>query len=182
MSFLTPAKKLPFFIFDNFIIRTATLNDMNSVYSMGFDAWGDGLELSTYLLSCNRSEKYKKGTWYILEQDGYLLSSVICYTLPSISGVSTIGIGSLSTPPDKRRNGFARSLLNAVTTEYYNRFQTRAFILFSDINPDYYKISGFEPLPDSLQKKEDTTCMVHCNNIDLKIIIESIKNNDILYF
>ena len=114
MSFLTPAENLPLLRFNELVIRAATLNDMNSIYTMGYDAWGDGLELNKYLFSCNNSEKYKKGTWYILEERNCILSSIICYSLPSIYDISTIGIGSLSTVSDKRRNGFARILLDAV--------------------------------------------------------------------
>ena len=114
MSFLTPAENLPLLRFNDLVIRTATLDDMNSIYTMGYDAWGDGLELNKYLFSCNNYEKYKKGTWYILEERNCILSSIICYSLPSIYDISTIGIGSLSTVSDKRRNGFARILLDAV--------------------------------------------------------------------
>jgi len=57
MSFLTPAENLPLLRFDDLVIRTATLDDMNSIYTMGYDAWGDGLELNKYLFSCNNSEK-----------------------------------------------------------------------------------------------------------------------------
>lgn len=48
MSFLTPAENLPLLRFDDLVIRTATLDDMNSIYTMGYDAWGDGLELNKY--------------------------------------------------------------------------------------------------------------------------------------
>lgn len=182
MSFLTPAENLPLLRFNDLVIRTATLDDMNSIYTMGYDAWGDGLELNKHLFFCNNSEKYKKGTWYILEERNCILSSIICYSLPSIYDISTIGIGSLSTVSDKRRNGFARILLDAVKKEYRNQFKTRVFILYSDINPDYYKISGFEPLPDFLQKKKDTTCMVNCNDIDMETIIKNFRKNAPLYF
>lgn len=46
----------------------ALKENMDAVYMMGFDVWSDGTAMDVYLQECRSSEKYKKGTWYVLKK------------------------------------------------------------------------------------------------------------------
>ena len=49
-------------------IREATDKDMEVVYMMGYDVWGDKMLSQEYVTMCQGSSKYKKGKWYVLEE------------------------------------------------------------------------------------------------------------------
>ncbi|WP_157843165.1 hypothetical protein [Bacillus sp. FJAT-42315] len=42
------------------IIREATNEDMNEVYMMGYDVWGDDMPSEEYVTMCQESSKLKK--------------------------------------------------------------------------------------------------------------------------
>lgn len=44
------------------IIRAATSEDMNEVYMMGYDVWGDDLPSEEYVTMCRESSKLKRKT------------------------------------------------------------------------------------------------------------------------
>ena len=81
-------------------IRKATSEDMESVYMMGYDVWGENMPSDEYITMCNHSVKYKRGTWYVLEDldTKELVSSLIVYELPSSEDRTSRGIGSIATP------------------------------------------------------------------------------------
>jgi predicted acetyltransferase len=71
----------------------------------------------------------------------------------------TIGIGSVATPPDLRRNGYASHLIK----EFLGMRQSdpvRAVFLFSEVEPEFYEKFGFVVLPAELQKYPKSLCMV----------------------
>lgn len=49
-------------------LRKATSKDMNIVYMMGYDVWGNNMSPKEYLVMCQGSSKYKLGQWYVLEE------------------------------------------------------------------------------------------------------------------
>lgn len=61
--------------------RPAIPADMDRIYMMGFDAWGEGSNQDDYLSGCRSSPKYAQGKWFVLEHDQELLSSLIVYSL-----------------------------------------------------------------------------------------------------
>lgn len=60
-------------------VRKAELHELDAIYTMGFDVWGDGLTLDDYLAGCRNSEKYLSGTWYVLVEKDRVVSSLIVY-------------------------------------------------------------------------------------------------------
>ena len=50
-------------------IRTASDSELELVYRMGFDVWGEGLGLDDYLAGCRASPKYAAGVWRVLAGD-----------------------------------------------------------------------------------------------------------------
>lgn len=135
-------------------IRNATPQEMNEIYMMGFDVWADGASEDDYLEGCHNSPKYKKGSWWVLEDQGKLVSSLIVYNL----GEGIYGIGSIATPPECRRQGYASRLTESVSEELEE--QAKAIFLFADIKPEFYEKLGYVRLPANLQKYDSSTCMV----------------------
>lgn len=120
-------------------IRKGSDPDMDQIYMMGFDVWSDGASEKDYLNGCRNSEKYKKGTWYILTEGLKLVSSLILYNF----GDNEFGIGSISTPLPLRNQGFASQLIFGVITEIENKFKEPTFFLYSDFAPEFYKKFGY---------------------------------------
>lgn len=94
-------------------IRKATSEDMKDVYQMSYDAWGGELSEEDYVKSCYDSEKYKLGTWFCLEENTEVISSLIIYS--NCLGLSDkyAGLGSIATKPSYRNKGYARELINS---------------------------------------------------------------------
>lgn len=140
----------------SFHVRLAHASEMDDIYMMGYDAWGEGESRSDYLNTCSSSRKYARGRWYVLaDSQGRLASSLIAYKLAP----DLFGLGSIATSPALRRQGLAARLIDGVLLAM-KREGARAVFLYSDIDHQYYAKLGFEPLPDLYQIKRDSVCMV----------------------
>ncbi len=143
-------------------IREPNPSELDDVYRMGFDVWGDGQSIGDYLKGCRASPKYKKGAWFVLvDQEGTLYSSLIAYSLSQ----NTTGIGSIATPPPLRKRGHA-SLLIAGVLERFEKEGFKKTFLFSDIDPSFYEKLGFSALPEHLQKHSGSVCMIRGESIE----------------
>lgn len=144
----------------------ANPNDLDKVYAMGYDVWGEGKTYQEYIEECRSSVKYKKGIWYILSVDGETVSSCILYYLTG----NTIGIGSLATVSEKRGLGYASSLLN----EILNRKKDYLYFLWSDITTTLYENVGFVVLEDIYQTHKGSSLMYYPSNY--KIDFDNLPN------
>ena len=137
-------------------MREAVLADMDSVYMMGFDIWGEGQPEGVYLAQCHASPKYRTGRWYVLEDDrGALVSSLVTYVI----GSGAAGIGSIAVPPALRKRGLATGLINDMLA-LLTLEGVKTVFLFSDIAPEFYEKLGFHKLPAGLQRYPKSACMV----------------------
>lgn len=135
---------------------------MEAVYRLGFDKWGEQRTEVEHLDICRNSTKYKRGTWYVLENDSQqIVCTAIIYPLDiGLTGYSAIGIGSLATKPSERRKGYAAQLLTELIDELQKTSPKAAFVLWSDIEPSYYEKFQFEAMPKAFQTKETSTVML----------------------
>lgn len=65
----------------------------------------------------------------------------------------TLGIGALMVPPDLRKRGLGRDLVNAAIDDARSQGM-RAAWLFSEIDPAYYERLGFQQVPFRLAASE----------------------------
>lgn len=65
---LSRPEVIPQFEIDGFIIREEKIDEMDEVYFMGMDVWGQEYSLDEYMSECRGAHKYPNGTWYILEK------------------------------------------------------------------------------------------------------------------
>ena len=137
------------------ILRKAVQSDLDQIYLMGIDVWAEGATDTDYLDACRSSPKYKRGTWYVLEKDSNLLSSLIVYQ----QGSKQFGIGSIATPKFLRKKGYASKLIFKVVAELEQKDQEVTIFLYSDISPEFYEKFGFQRLPSQLQRYKATICM-----------------------
>jgi predicted acetyltransferase len=131
---------------------------MERVFMMGFDAWGESSSREDYLASCRKSPKYAQGKWFVLEQEHELLSSLIVYSLDSENSV--FGIGSIATPEQHRRKGYASNLLQSTMEHFQAHSPGATFLLYSDISAGFYERLGFAKLPQQHQLYDHSVCMV----------------------
>ncbi|MCX6126476.1 MAG: GNAT family N-acetyltransferase, partial [Proteobacteria bacterium] len=120
---------------------------------------------------CIASPKYAKGRWFVLEHEGELKSSLICYrdafSLPS----NAVGIGSVATTPAHRRQGFAATLIREVMSRFSEDDTIDAFFLYSDVDPAIYEKLGFVKLSTEQQRYKSSTAMVRPLNGSLHSFI-----------
>lgn len=132
------------------MIRAPQGAEMDAVYLMGFDAWGDGDDVATHLQACRSSAKYAAGQWFVLDVDGQAVASLIVYQQRYRLPPDCYGIGSVATSPGQRRRGYAAALIKAVVAQLVNERQAKAVLLHTDIGLEFYRRLGFEPVaPDS---------------------------------
>lgn len=139
------------------MIRPAEPRDLEAVYRMGYDTWGDSKPVHAYLKACAESPKYRTGTWYVLEERGRLMSSLIVHRLADHS----FGLGSISTPPERRRNGWASQLISGVLSLLDSQ-GAETIYLHSDIDALFYARFGFRLLPPDLQRRAGSGAMLRC--------------------
>lgn len=140
---LSRPEVIPQFEIDGFIIREEKIDEMDEVYFMGMDVWGQEYSLDEYMSECRGAHKYPNGTWYILEKNQKLLSSIIIYSLPPLDSLLAVGIGSLATKYDERLRGYSSKLLKSIIEAYQKKFNISVFVLFAEINTKFYKKFDF---------------------------------------
>lgn len=132
--------------------------EMDSVFLMGFDAWGGGLTEEIYLEFCRRSPKYATGEWLILERSGAPAAGILVHRFSA----DVAGLGSLATRPELRRQGLAACLVDQALA-LLDREGARKVYLYADIAPRYYERFGFKALPPWRQMRHGSTCMLRSN-------------------
>ncbi|MGB7995921.1 MAG: GNAT family N-acetyltransferase [Photobacterium halotolerans] len=125
-------------------IRPATESEMNSVYMMGYDAWGGEMPQAEYLAACKRSRKYAAGQWYVLLEADMPVASLILYRHQFGLEDGQTGIGSIATSPAHRRQGYASQLILGIVRHLFSGTTTTTVFLHSDIDTAFYQKLGFE--------------------------------------
>lgn len=147
----------------NFNIRKAQSAELDDIYRMGYTSWASPSQREDeYLEVCRKSSKYKTGTWFVLEKNSELLSSVILYSF----GEGILGLGSLATAVSVRRQGWASKLMSVLLQDLDQSHSNPATFLYSDISPHFYKRMGFRELPEKFQKHQPSLMMVRCQNLE----------------
>lgn len=124
------------------IVRPAVTEDMDAIYLMGFDVWGEEQTEEEYLAGCRDSKKYKLGEWRCLTVDGIVVSSLITYKNQFDLVDRYVGIGSIATHPDYRRHGHASYLIQNCINSCLKE-NSLGLLMFSDVEPAFYEKFGF---------------------------------------
>ncbi len=165
------------------ILRPALPTEFDDIYALGRDVWGEGISEVEYLQLCRGSIKYKSGQWYLFERaDGRIASAVITYFLAPVLEKTTLGVGSLATHPELRKNGFASEALAALLAGYSRQFSVEQFFLFAEINLHFYEKLGFIALPPALQAYQDSVCMLRAPAHHMPQILQSVKEQPVRHF
>ena len=142
--------------------RLARDSDMESVYALGYDVWGEGMEFDQYLLLCKSSAKYKKGTWVVFSEgtESLPIVALICYRLIGLFDITVIGIGSVATNSSDRNQSFATEALKLVLDVFDEQYVSQLLVLFPDSKTSVYSNVGFEfpPLTGAASRK---TCPMY---------------------
>lgn len=137
-------------------LRKAKDHELDTIYSIGFEAWSDGLSYEVFLSACQNSKKYQDGIWYVLIENERILSSLIVYQNLFSLQDGCFGLGSVATPKNLQGKGYASELINLVKTELFRNHNGKAIFLHSDINDRFYKRLGFNSI-------NGTRCMFSLN-------------------
>ena len=128
--------------------------------------------MEVYLNGCRNSPKYRQGEWCVLEHSSCgLVSSLLIHKFKS----DEYGIGSIATPLEMRKNGWASFLIESVLESLEKDRKANVVYLYSDINPEFYRRFGFVVLPENLQKCQDSVCMVRFKKDSKKTMIDNLQ-------
>jgi GNAT superfamily N-acetyltransferase len=122
--------------------------DSDTVLGFGYEAWGEGLPLESFIRSYDTHPNMLRGQRYIIQNlEGKPLSHVNTLRFrPQLTGLAW-----LATHPEYRRLGHASLILRAVMALARLERPNMKFVLFSEIDPAYYARFGFTKLADSAQ-------------------------------
>ena len=126
-------------------LSAPTRAELDAIYRLGRDAWGEGCTEEVYLDECRRSAKYRRGTWHVLTSNGRIEAALIVYAEGFSLPAGCHGIGSVATAPDARGRGHASRLLGEVL-KALERSGSRGVFLFADVETSLYARYGFEPV------------------------------------
>lgn len=115
---------------------------MDTIYLMGFEAWGSGTSMDKYLTECRNSDKYRQGQWYCLESKSSVVSSLILYKDNFGLEDKMAGLGSIATVSTLRNKGYATKLLTLCIAELKSQ-DYRGVYLFSETDSSIYQKCGF---------------------------------------
>ncbi|MGR5152375.1 GNAT family N-acetyltransferase [Photobacterium swingsii] len=138
-------------------LRKAEDHELDTIYGMGFDIWGDGLSLDAYLMGCRDSDKYLAGTWYVLVEKDQVVSSLIVYEKMFGLKEGCFGLGSVATHLKSRQKGYASALVNLVKAELFANHNCKVLYLHNDIDKLFYSKLGFVSIQGS-------DCMFYSKN------------------
>lgn len=150
--------------------RHAEEKDMRRIFTLGYDAWGEGLTLEEHIEKCMNSPKYEDGEWYVIVDTDIdqVVSALIAYDLHKPGEPIVKGLGTFATEPFTRKRGYGSKLIEQTIQELAGE-NCYHFFLYSDIDTSFYKQFGFTVLPDRFQKYDDTVLMYYGGNDELDL-------------
>ena len=152
----------------------ASPSEFEAIYAMGYDVWGEGMALDAFLEGCRLSPKYASGRWFVVRDEGHVVSSVLVHDFDSWNGAVVRGVGSLATRPERRRAGWAARLLEQVVQLLVGVEAAEAVFLYVDISPRYYEQRGFHVLDPAYQTREDSVLMVRfAPGVDMTLVTQN---------
>jgi predicted GNAT family N-acyltransferase len=125
------------------------------VLRFGHDTWGEGEPVEEFVRRYDDNPNHLRGTRYLLESIDSNDSSggeMLCNlnTLRFRRGL--MGIASVATAPQHRKRGWASMLMRAVMELMRSQDDVPVhFLLFSEVEPGFYRTFGFSELPESQQ-------------------------------
>ncbi len=126
-------------------VRVVAPEDEREVLAMGFAAWGAGRTLEEFISSYQDDAHHLRGTAYSLELlDGSRVSALNTVRLSR----HRYGLSRVVTEPQRRGQGYATMLLQAVMELLRADEKDIRFLLFSEIGSSFYERLGFQRLPD----------------------------------
>lgn len=140
------------------VIREAKQKEIKPLLEEGYKIWHKGRTFEEYYKDNTREDAY--GTRYVLEENGSVVSSLIILKFGKRFGCDAYGIGSVLTGRTYAGRGYATSLINASIGKLHK--EEDILFLYSEIRPEFYERFHFRVLPERLQKREGSYCMVSC--------------------
>jgi len=142
------------------IFREATIEERPFLFQEGYKEWPKNRTFEQYCFDNSKDDI--NGIRYILDEGGQIVCSAVILQLESIDERTVYGFGSILTSQCFRGKGYGVELVKKCIALNCN--ENTIIILYSDINPSYYKKLGFRILPQELQKYPKSICMAYCED------------------
>lgn len=136
------------------VVRPARPEELEAVFLLGYDVWGEGASLGDYLAQCRASAKYASGRWTVVAVGGAVAGAAIVYRGGFGLPAGAWGLGSLCVDPAVRRLGLAKALMRSVLER-----EPGTSFLWADVLPEFYRGLGFTPLPEAHQTRPGSLLM-----------------------
>jgi predicted acetyltransferase len=132
---------------DNLDCHPASYEELTQAHANVHSIWSKGLPLDEHISSRLNAPHHRRANWYVGTINEEVVVSLGAYPMDFTLNDKTIpgfAIGSVFTKENSRKKGFAAELLNFVEKYELDKYERKISILYSDINPDYYKILGYQ--------------------------------------
>ncbi len=130
---------------DSIDVHPASDEERRRAYELAYETWGTGSR-AAWIQNRLDSRQHNRADWWVGTLDGRVVTSLGAYPLLlRLAGelVTGCGIGAVHTDPEFRGRGFATALCEAVMEDAQGGGDEVA-LLYTDIDPDFYRSLGFE--------------------------------------
>ncbi|WP_445487043.1 GNAT family N-acetyltransferase [Niallia sp. 03133] len=147
------------------ILRTIAGNEYSEVFQMGYKEWKKGRTYDQYIQDNQKEDAYGERYVYVNEDDNIIGSFIVLSLEIKLSNqtLKVFGIGSIVIHNNYQNKGFGTKMLKEFFSSYPIEDDSSVFLLYSDINPQFYYPFSFKELPLQLQHSLNSTSMIRCS-------------------
>ncbi|MGP7815817.1 GNAT family N-acetyltransferase [Niallia sp. 01092] len=148
------------------LLRKIQPDEYHTVFQMGYKEWPKGRTYEQYVNDNKKEDAY--GTRYVyVDETNYIIGSMIVLSKTiqfSDQTAPIYGLGSIVIDEKYQGNGYGTMMLNEFFSLYTKENKDAIFLLYSEINPQYYYRFQFRELLRKQQHETKSICMVRCNH------------------
>lgn len=161
-------------------LRVAEPSEFTFIFQEGYKEWPKDRTFEQYVKENSKEDQY--GTRYVyVDEDYNIVGSLIVLSL-KINHLPIHGIGSVVVSEPCRGKGYGKQMVKECIRLIEEQQRNVIWMLFSEIDPDYYRQFGFKELPKHLQKDSKSVCMVRASDESYLYITSLTKDKLPAYF
>ncbi|MFT8323508.1 MAG: GNAT family N-acetyltransferase [Bacillus sp. (in: firmicutes)] len=162
------------------LLRKIISNEADTVFQMGYKEWAKGRTYEQYVKDNKKEDEYGVRYVYVDKNNNIIGSMIVLFIKIQYLNQSLLihGLGSIVIHRSHQGKNHGTNMLNEFFSTFTAEQKDDIFLLYSDINPQYYHRFHFKELPLKLQHKKQSICMVR-SNAEMFIKLSQLKKSQI---